>query len=93
MVPEICSGIDRIFVILDHFFPFYPPNNPKSQNFEKLKKAPGDIIVLHMCNINDNHLMYSSQDMKCDRQKFLSFWTVFCLFTSLATQKIKILKK
>ena len=36
------------------FLPFYPPNNPKNQNFEKLKKAPGDIIILHKCTINDN---------------------------------------
>ena len=48
------------FVILDHFLPFYPPNNPKNQNFEKLKKTPGDIIFLHMCTINDNHMMYGS---------------------------------
>ena len=28
-----------IFVILGHFLPFYPTNNPKNQNFEmKLKK-------------------------------------------------------
>ena len=26
------------FVILDHFLPFYPPNNPKNQNFWKMKK-------------------------------------------------------
>ena len=25
------------FVILDWFLPFYPPNNPKNQNFEKMK--------------------------------------------------------
>ena len=31
--------------------------------------------------------------MKCDRQNFLSFWTVFCPFTSLTAQKIKIFKK
>ena len=45
-------------VIVDHFSPFYPPNNPKNQNFEKIKTTPGDIIILHMCNINDNHMMY-----------------------------------
>ena len=26
------------FVILDHFLPFYPPNNPKNQTFENTKK-------------------------------------------------------
>ena len=28
------------FVILDCFLPFCPPNNPKNQNFGKLKKDP-----------------------------------------------------
>ena len=28
-----------------------PNNNPQSQNFEKMKKIPGDIIILHMCTI------------------------------------------
>ena len=25
----------QVFVILGHFLPFYPTNNPKNQNFEK----------------------------------------------------------
>ena len=83
----------EFFVILDCFLPFYPPNNPKNQNFEKMKKTPGDIIILHMCTINDNHMMYGSWDMEHDRLNFLSFWTIFCTFTPLTTQKIKILKK
>ena len=81
------------FVILDHFLPFYPPNNQKNQNFEKTNKPPRDIIILHMCTINDNHMMYRSWDMECDRQNFLSSWTVFCPFTALTTWKIKILQK
>ena len=28
-----------------HFLPFDPPNNLKNQNFVKMKKAPGDIII------------------------------------------------
>ena len=88
MVPEI-SRRTEFFVILDYFLLFYPPNNQKNQNFENIKKVPGDIIILHKCAINDNHMMYGSWDMKHDGQNFLSFWTVFCPFT---TQKIKILK-
>ena len=42
---------------------------------------------------NDNHMMYGSWDMKRNRQKFLSFWAIFCPFTPLTTQKIKIWKK
>ena len=48
MVPQIWSVTDIIFVILDHFLPFYPLNNPKNQNFEKMKKITGDIIILHV---------------------------------------------
>ena len=78
---------------MGYFLPFYPPNNPKNQNFEKMKKPPGDIITLHMCTINDNHMMYGSCDMEHEGQNFLSFWTIFCTFTPLITQKVKTLKK
>ena len=77
------------FLVLGHFLPFYLPNNSKNQNFEKMKKLPGDII-LHRCNINDNYMMYDSRDTEHDRQNSLSFWTIFCPFTSLTTQKINI---
>ena len=36
--------------------------------------------------------MYSSWYIERDRHNFLSFWAIFCPFTPLATQKIKILK-
>ena len=82
----------KLFVILDHFLPFYLPNKSKNQNFEKIKKLPGDIIILHRCNINGNHMMYGSWDTERDGQRFLSFWTIFCPFTPLTTWKIKIWK-
>ena len=47
-------------VILGQFLPFNPPDNPENQNFEKLQKIPGTIIVLHKCTINDNHTTYGS---------------------------------
>ena len=40
-------------VILGHFLPIDPPNNPKNQNFEKMKTKSGDIIILHLCATND----------------------------------------
>ena len=46
-----------------------------------------------MCTINDNHITYGSRDMERNRQNFLSFWTIFCPFTSLTTEEIKILNK
>ena len=65
-------------VILDCFLPFYHPNNPKNQNFEKIEKTPGDIIILQMCTRNDNNTMYGSWDMECDGKFFFvildRFW-------------------
>ena len=46
-----------------------------------------------MCITNDNNIIYSSWDMNHVRQNFLSSWTIFCPFTLLTSQKIKILKK
>ena len=54
---------------------------------------PRDIIILHICTINDNHMMHGSWDMEHDKQNFLSFWTIFCPFTPYATWKSKIMKK
>ena len=92
MVSEITSDTVT-FVILGYFLPFYPANNLKNQNCEKMKNKPGDIIILHLYTTNDNRMMYGSWDMERDRQNFFSFWTIFCPFTPLTTQKIKILKK
>ena len=36
-------------------------------------------------------IIYGSRNIKCDRQKFLSFWAIFCPFSPLTTWKIKIL--
>ena len=42
-------------IIIFHFgqlLHFYPSNSPKNENFKTLKKAPGDIIILHKCTKN-----------------------------------------
>ena len=39
------------FVILGHFLPFDPPNNPKNQNFEKMKKTSRDILIVPQMTI------------------------------------------
>ena len=64
---------------------------PKSK-FWKMKTFAGYIIILHMCNKNHNHTMYSSPDMEEDRQNFLSFWAIFCPFSPLTNRKVKVLK-
>ena len=70
-----------IFVILGHCLPFYPPNSPKNEN-KKMKKHPGDIIILQMCTKNHDHRLYCSWDMARDRCNYFSVWAIFCPFTS-----------
>ena len=49
-------------VIIFHFGLFFTllPNSPKNQNLKKMKKPPGDIIILHMCTKNYDQMMYGS---------------------------------
>ena len=66
---------DRIFSHFGLFLPFYPPNNPENQNFEKMKKESGDDIILHMCT-KITIIMYASWNMKCN-------WHIFFFFVIL----------
>ena len=57
-------------VIIFHFglfFALLPPNSPKNQNFKKMKKPPGDII-LQMCTKNYDQMMQGSRDMVHEKQ-------------------------
>ena len=65
-----------------HFGPFFailPPNNLENKNFEKLKRASRDVIILQMCTKNHDHMMYTSRDMEYHRHfgqklQILSFY-------------------
>ena len=76
------------FVIMGHFLHFGFPNNKKNQNLEKRNKAPGDIIILHLCTTKDGHMVYGSWNIKCDRQffvildQFLPFYPNYMLYCS-----------
>ena len=63
------------------FCPFTPLTTRKIIILKKQKKHP-DTIILHLCTINNNHMMYGSYDTECDWQNFLSFCTIFCPFIS-----------
>ena len=76
---------DIIFCHFGSFFPFYPTI--------ECKKIPGDIILLNMSNIQEDHMMYGLWDKRRNVQSFLSFWAIPCPLTLLTTQKIKIKKK
>ena len=49
MVPEFLTDF---FFHFGPFLPFYPPMDPENQSFGKMKKNPGDIILLNMCTKN-----------------------------------------
>ena len=96
----ICYTIAEIWCVTDgNYFSFWaifcPSNSPKSQNFRKMKKkTPGDIISLHKCTKNHDHIVYCSWDTAHDIcNSHFSFWANFCSFTPLTAQKIKILRK
>ena len=57
---------DRQFFCHSGSFFALCPMNPENQNFGKMRKPPGDIIILHMCTVIDNHMMYGTWDIKCD---------------------------
>ena len=69
-------------------------DNEENESFEKLKKTPGDIIILNMCTINGNRMTYDSLYME---QGGLNFFLILDHFLPFylpkKKQKIKILKK
>ena len=52
-----------------YFFALSPAtDNLENQNFEKLKKSLWDTMILHMCTINDNHIMHGSWEMESGKE-------------------------
>ena len=102
-VPFLRHGVRQteFFKILGHFLPFYrppppphPTNDSKKSNFwTKMIKMSRDLILLYIhYAINGHHMIHGSWNVRCDWQKFLSFWVIFYSFSPLTTRKIKILK-
>ena len=76
---------------------FYPSTllwTWKIKILKKWKKTPGDIIILHKCNKNHDHILYCSLDMvRNGCNCYFAFWAIFCPFNPLTARKIKIIKK
>ena len=77
-------------VIMGHFLPFYtpPPKKPKKQNFEKMKKVTGDVIIY--TSVPKTTIIWGTVPVI---RNLLSFRAIFNSFTPLTIRKIKILKK
>ena len=104
MFPDIWCVTDVI--VISHFELFFallpPPNSPKNQYFEKMKKAPGNIIILHMCtkmirwwSKNDQMIRWCTvPKIWCMTDLIIFHFGPFLPFYPLTTaQKIKILRK
>ena len=55
-------GVTDVIVIFHFgiFFALLPPNSQKNQKLKKMKKRPGEIIILHECTKNHDHMLYCS---------------------------------
>ena len=73
------------FVNLGHFLLFYlPPNNLEYNNFEKNEKYAWRYYPFtHTCSINEDHMLYGSWNIRCNRHKSLTFWAIFLPFQPL----------
>ena len=64
---------DRLkLVIMGHFLPCPPSKKPKIQNFEKMKKITGDIIIFHMSTKKHNHMRYGSWNTEWETEFIVS---------------------
>ena len=59
------------------FCTFTPLITRKIKILKKWKESSGDVIILHMCSKNHDHIKYASWDIECDRQSFV-IWVIFC---------------
>ena len=94
IVSGIRSETDIILCHIGQFFALLPthppPNDHKNHNFEK-KCLEILSFYTYMCTTNEDHMIYGSWYIRCDRQKFSLFWPIIYPFSPLTTWKIKIL--
>ena len=72
------------FSFLVAFLLFYRTNNGKIKILKKIKKTPGDVIILHKGTKNHDHMLQCSPDTirgKCN--VYFSLWAIFFPFTPL----------
>ena len=70
----------KFLVIFGHFLPFDSPNNPKNQNFEKVKK-PLEILSFYTCVLQMMIIWYTVPVISNLTYNFISFLANFYPFT------------
>ena len=88
-----CDGCNY-FSFWAIFCPFTPVTAWKIKIKKKNENNRWRYHHFTQCTRNHDHMLYCSWDMAHDRCNcYFSFWAIFCPFTPLTAQKIKILKK
>ena len=93
-IPEISSAMflkyqvrHRFFCHFGLFLPFsHTPLTTQKIQILKKWKTPGNIIILHMSTINENHMMHDSWDMECNKM-FSHLGLFFALLPPKQPQK------
>ena len=87
MLPEIWSTRDKFF----HFGSFFTLYWPQKSKFGK-NEENAQIHYYHLTHLYHKWKSYDVCSFRYGMQQmqFLSFWAIFCLFTPLTIQKIKI---
>ena len=99
---DIQARQTEFFVILDHFLPFYPYNNPKTQNFQKLKKKQEissfytnvpKIMIISQSGISHIGRILQLQDIKIWQNAIVRYWqkvTAFAVYNIyLQSQQVR----
>ena len=60
----------KLLTFCANFLPFQPFDKLENQNFN-IERNIWKYIILHIYTINENHMMYGSWDMECDRHFFV----------------------
>ena len=63
---SIYTSVPKIMIIGDtvpEIWLFYLASSPKCENFKTMKKTPGDVIILHKCTKNHDHMPICSWDI------------------------------
>ena len=85
-------GVRQNFLSFWTIFCPFTPLTRKIKILKKSKKAPGDIIILHMCiEYHDHMLQFSWETTRDGCNFYFSFWAIFCPFIlPLVTKKSKL---
>ena len=86
----VCNGFNCYFTFWAIFYTFTYLTAKKLKTKKNGKKPWRHYHFTIVYHKSWSYMLYCSWDMVCDGCNYFSFWAIFCPFTSLTAQKIKI---